>query len=92
MVKFLVENGIDSISVNADVAKEIADYVQELESTILKGTDKEPRQYELKKQEEEIEKNIRKNKETPENREKRINKDIEAIEKEKKEYLKKHPE
>ena len=57
MVKFLVEHQIDSISVNADMAQEIAEYVQELEQTILKGTDKEPRQYELKKQEEEIEKN-----------------------------------
>jgi len=31
MVKFLVENGIDSISVNADMAKEISEYVAELE-------------------------------------------------------------
>ena len=31
MVKFLVDAGIDSISVNADAAKEIADYVSELE-------------------------------------------------------------
>ena len=33
MVSFLVERGIDSISVNADMAKEISDYVSELEST-----------------------------------------------------------
>ena len=104
MVKFLVENQIDSISVNADMAKEIADYVQELEGTILKGTDKEPRQYELKKQGEEIEKNIREvkqdsseqkeeiEKETPEENQERIKKDIEIIEQEKKEYLKEHPE
>ncbi len=32
MVKFLVECGIDSISVNADVADEIARYISELES------------------------------------------------------------
>lgn len=32
MVKYLVERGIDSISVNADVAKEISDYVHELET------------------------------------------------------------
>jgi pyruvate,water dikinase len=32
MVKFLVEKGIDSISVNADVASEIAKYVLELET------------------------------------------------------------
>ena len=31
MVKFLVENGIDSISVNADAAQEISKYVQHLE-------------------------------------------------------------
>ena len=31
MVKFLVERKIDSISVNADVAKEISDYIAELE-------------------------------------------------------------
>ena len=31
MVKFLVEGGIDSISVNADVAKDISDYVSHLE-------------------------------------------------------------
>ena len=36
MVKFLVERGIDSISVNADVASEIAAYVSELESGTLK--------------------------------------------------------
>ena len=32
MVKFLVERGIDSISVNSDAAKEISDYVAKLES------------------------------------------------------------
>ena len=32
MVKFLVQKGIDSISVNPDAAKEISDYVVELES------------------------------------------------------------
>lgn len=41
MVKFLVEKGIDSISVNADVAKEISDYIAELE----KERGEEPRQY-----------------------------------------------
>ncbi|PIO08709.1 phosphoenolpyruvate synthase [Candidatus Pacearchaeota archaeon CG10_big_fil_rev_8_21_14_0_10_34_12] len=34
MVKFLVEHGIDSISVNADVAKDISDYVEELERNV----------------------------------------------------------
>ncbi len=34
MVKFLVENGINSISVNADVASEIAEYVYEIEKSL----------------------------------------------------------
>jgi len=34
MARFLVERGIDSISVNADVAKEISDYVAEVEKEI----------------------------------------------------------
>jgi len=55
MVKYLVEQGIDSISVNADMAKEISDYILEIESQLVKGTDKEPREYEQKKQEEKIE-------------------------------------
>jgi len=33
MVEFLVNNGIDSISVNPDAAKEIAEYVAELEKS-----------------------------------------------------------
>ena len=48
MVKFLVENGIDSISVNADMAKEISDYVAEIEKTIGEGV----REYQPKKTEE----------------------------------------
>ncbi len=45
MVKFLVEKGIDSISVNADAACEIANYVREIEENMIRGTDKEPRKY-----------------------------------------------
>jgi phosphoenolpyruvate synthase/pyruvate phosphate dikinase len=45
MIKFLIENGIDSISVNADSASEIANYVKEIEDNLIKGTDKEPRKY-----------------------------------------------
>lgn len=48
MVKFLIERGIDSISVNADVAKEISDYVSEIEKQI----GEEPRQYQKKEEEE----------------------------------------
>ena len=39
MVKFLVEQGIDSISVNADVAKEISVYVKELETGVVEPID-----------------------------------------------------
>ena len=53
MVKFLIEKGIDSISVNADKAKEISDYVAELEKNMLQNTDSEPRHYEKKRREEE---------------------------------------
>ena len=38
MVKFLVEQGIDSISVNADMAKEISEYIAQLEKEIEKET------------------------------------------------------
>ena len=55
MVKFLVMAGIDSISVNADVAKEISDYILELEIESVKGTDKEPRKYYTQKEKHEKE-------------------------------------
>jgi pyruvate,water dikinase len=51
MVKFLVERGIDSISVNADKAKEISDFVAEIEKNLVTGTDKEPRKYRPEKRE-----------------------------------------
>jgi pyruvate,water dikinase len=78
MVKHLVEYGIDSISVNADVAKDISDYVAELEYSLVKGTDKEPRKYEVNKQKEN---------EYYLHHKKKIDKDIESIEKEKQKYL-----
>src|SRR3989304_4044811 len=52
MVKFLVEQGISSISVNADAAKEISEYVAEVEKGMIAGTDEEPRKYEAKKEQE----------------------------------------
>jgi pyruvate, water dikinase len=51
MVKFLVEKGIDSISVNADMAKEISDYAAEIEKQMGEGQ----RQYQPDKQEKENE-------------------------------------
>lgn len=49
MVKFLVENNIDSISVNADSANEIAEYIGQIEKEMVKWTDKEPRNYQPEK-------------------------------------------
>lgn len=45
MVKYLIEKGIDSISVNADKAHEIAEYASEIEKNLVAGTDAEPRKY-----------------------------------------------
>ena len=42
MVKFLVENGIDSISVNADAAHEISNYVAELEKSLHQNKGNKP--------------------------------------------------
>jgi pyruvate,water dikinase len=84
MVKYLVEQGIDSISVNADKAAEIAEYISELEKSTFMGTDKEPRKYEKE--------NHKKDHHAKEIIPEKIQKDIEAIEEEKKEYLKNNPE
>ena len=59
MVKFLVEKNIDSISVNADMAKEIAEYIAQLEKDLVKGTDQEPRQYQPEKKQEQNSNNER---------------------------------
>jgi len=93
MVKFLVEKGIDSISVNADKAKEISDYVAEIEKTIVAGTDIEPRKYQPKKEEkiENKRENEFKNRDLSEKEKERIQEDIEIIEEEKKEYLQANP-
>jgi len=64
MVKFLVEKGIDSISVNADKAKEISEYVREIEDSLVKDTDKEPREYEKNKEKEVYHKDIKNSSET----------------------------
>ncbi len=53
MVKYLVECGIDSLSVNADKAKEISDYVAEIEKSLVQGTDREPRNYKPSKKKQE---------------------------------------
>lgn len=45
-----IEAGIDSISVNPEIAKDISDYIAKVEYESVKGTDKEPREYELNKE------------------------------------------
>jgi pyruvate,water dikinase len=96
MVKYLVEKGIDSISVNADVAKEISDYVEELENELVRGTDEEPRRYNSEKKSEDEEflppQNIQDEENVPKLRgveklSKNVEDDIDAIESEKQEYL-----
>ena len=95
MVKFLVDSGIDSISVNADVAKEISDYVAELE----KGTDKDLRGYEKHKEKEqalerEVEevKQMKSKKSEKEVVVKDVDEAVSLIEQEKKKYLAEHPD
>lgn len=78
MVKFLVKKGIDSISVNADVAKTISDYVAELEKPPI---EEQPRQYQPEKN---VEKKIEKVERIIEDTQKAID----EIEKEKIEYEK----
>lgn len=74
MAKFLVENGINSISVNADAAYEISQYVKELESNIQTT--------QTENKEEKTPENKEKNKEgkleekTPENKVKEIERKI----------------
>jgi len=58
MVKFLVEKGINSISTNADAAKEISEFVAKIERELTEGTDKEPRKYHAEKKESEKEKDF----------------------------------
>ncbi|MEK6830253.1 MAG: phosphoenolpyruvate synthase [Nanoarchaeota archaeon] len=101
MVKFLVENGIDSISVNADAANEISLYVAEIEKEMIKGTDEEPRKYQPEKENKEEyfpkirgAKNMKKEDyskmaDLGEVNEDRIEEDIKAIEEEKREYIEK---
>ncbi len=57
MVKFLVEKGIDSISVNADKAKEIQNYIYELEKNLPKENKEEEIKQELEEAAEEAEEN-----------------------------------
>ena len=85
MAKFLVEKGINSISVNADMAKEISEVVAETEAAIVKGTDEEPRKYHPEK---EVKTPMKFNpgKKLYEPDTEKLKEDIQAIEKEKQEF------
>jgi pyruvate, water dikinase len=113
MAKFLVEAGIDSISVNADMAKEISDYVAEVEKDFLGKKGELPRQYQPEKKNfnkdnwknkkfNKFKDKFKKKENNPQgsqakqnqekyyqNNKEKIDKDVQAIEKEKQEYVKK---
>jgi phosphoenolpyruvate synthase/pyruvate phosphate dikinase len=86
IIQLIIQKGINSIVVNPEDAKEIADKIYKIEEEIIKGTDKEPRQYEVSKEKEILQ--IKEEKENSNN----VEENIEAIEKEKKEYLEESPE
>ncbi len=88
MAKFLVEAGIDSISVNADMAKEISDYVAEIEKNLQEKKGELPRQYQPNKFKKFHKKQFKKNEYYEKNKE-RIDRDLEALEKEKMECIRK---
>ncbi len=70
MVKFLVEKGIDSISVNADMAADIASYISELEKKPGAGEEltknKESKKETQPKQEEKLEEQKKETEQIPE--------------------------
>lgn len=45
LIKFVIENNIDSITLDLDIANEVTEYVKAVEEEIVKGTDEEPRKY-----------------------------------------------
>jgi len=100
ILETLIKKGIDFVFVKPENAKIISDKILSIEDRLLKGTDLEPRRYELEKvREDYLKKEVKKESEnepkiTEEKREEEINiienkekleKDLELIEKEKKE-------
>lgn len=90
MVEFLVKSGIDSISVNADAAKEISEYITDLEKNALGKKGELPRKYNPTSNEESPTINGVEKLQPAEGEQ--LEKDIEAIEEEKKEYLEEQPD
>ena len=101
----LIQRGIDFVLVEPRNAKNVSERIFSIENRILKGTDSEPRKYEIEKSRKEyikedseidkVNKGKKDNKEIEElfpKNEKDLEKDLELIEKEKKEYLSKSEE
>jgi len=94
ILEHLIKRGIDFVSVEPDKSKDFSERIWEIENNLLKGTDLEPRKYEMEKQKEDYLKKELKKKEkiksiyekSPE-ADKKLEKDLEIIEKEKKEYM-----
>ena len=93
IIKLVIQKGINSIVINPEDAKNITDKIHQIEEEIIKGTDEEPRQYEISKEKEvlEITKKTSEDKSIKDST-KNIEGNTEAIEKEKEEYLKEYPE
>jgi phosphoenolpyruvate synthase/pyruvate phosphate dikinase len=101
LLKFLIDKEVGSISVEPFYAKSVSEEVYSIEEEVLKGTDREMRKYEEIKEKEKIkeissvEKSVEDDSRIVEeglNTDEKLEKDLEMIEEEKKEYLDKHPE
>ncbi len=100
ILEHLVKRGIDFILVEPEDAKKISEEIWKIENEFFKGTDSEPRKYELEKQKEEYlkegpieeekeekEEKIKSIREESSESDEKLESDLELIEKEKKEYL-----
>jgi hypothetical protein len=102
LLQYLVRKEVSSICVLPERAKDFSELIFEFEEEIFRGTDKEPRQYEIQKEKKEYLEEVPKTMEDLEVIEEtekvtipvseEVMEDIEAIEEEKQEYLEGHPE
>lgn len=84
-LEYLVKKGVGFILTSPEDAHEVSENLYSVEEEVLKGTDSEPRKYEMEKVKDDYLNNKNSNKEAKEDPE--IQKDVEMIEEEKKEYL-----
>ncbi|PIO01355.1 hypothetical protein COT60_00875 [Candidatus Pacearchaeota archaeon CG09_land_8_20_14_0_10_30_9] len=93
ILEHLVKRGIDFISVKPEDAKEISEKILKIETEFLTGTDAEPRKYEVEKSKENYlkenpsEDKIKSIFEKSPKADKKLKRDLELIEAEKKEFL-----